>query len=84
MVNHWWVCGYPIVSPQFGWLDGLYVTRPLAKLELGATAPNIHGARMAAERTYFQELTTPGSPHYLLDQPDYYCMQPAILATGQV
>ncbi|MEZ4728644.1 MAG: FAD/NAD(P)-binding protein [Caldilineaceae bacterium] len=43
-------CGYPIVSPQLAWLDGLHVTGPLAELELGATAPNIRGARMAAER----------------------------------
>jgi hypothetical protein len=43
-------CGYPIVSPQLEWLDGLYVTGPLAELELGATAPNIRGARMAAAR----------------------------------
>ncbi len=43
-------CGYPIVSPQLEWLNGLYVTGPLAELELGATGPNIRGARMAAER----------------------------------
>lgn len=43
-------CGYPVVSPQLEWIDGLYVTGPLAELELGATAPNIRGARMAAER----------------------------------
>ncbi|MEZ4728650.1 MAG: methyltransferase domain-containing protein [Caldilineaceae bacterium] len=37
-----------------------------------------------AERTRFQELTTPGSPDYLLDQPDYYCLQTSVLATGRV
>ena len=37
-----------------------------------------------AERTRFQELTTPGTPHYMLDQPDYYCLQIAVLATGWV
>ncbi|NJN83137.1 MAG: SidA/IucD/PvdA family monooxygenase, partial [Caldilineaceae bacterium] len=43
-------CGYPIVDPQLQWCDGLHVTGPLAELELGATAPNIRGARMAVER----------------------------------
>lgn len=43
-------CGYPIVDPQLEWCDGLHVTGPLAELELGATAPNIRGARLAAER----------------------------------
>ncbi|MEM6429773.1 MAG: class I SAM-dependent methyltransferase [Deinococcota bacterium] len=37
-----------------------------------------------AERGYFSDLTTPESPHYLLDQPDYYCLQTAVLATGHV
>ncbi|MEZ4705693.1 MAG: hypothetical protein R3A44_00725 [Caldilineaceae bacterium] len=37
-----------------------------------------------AERTRFQELATPGSPDYLLDQPDYYCLQTSVLATGRV
>ncbi len=37
-----------------------------------------------AERTRFQELTTPGTPDYLLDQPDYYCLQTSVLATGRV
>lgn len=36
------------------------------------------------ERTFFQKLTTPGSPQYLLDQPEYYCLQTAVLATGRV
>ena len=43
-------CGYPIVDKQLCWRDGLYVTGPLAELELGATAPNIRGARLAGER----------------------------------
>ncbi len=43
-------CGYPIVDKQLCWHDGLYVTGPLAELELGATAPNIRGARLAGER----------------------------------
>lgn len=43
-------CGYPIITSQLEWLDGLYVTGPLAELELGTTAPNISGARMASKR----------------------------------
>lgn len=44
------LCGYPIVDPQLRWCEGLHVTGPLAELELGTMAPNIRGARMAAER----------------------------------
>ncbi len=46
-----------------------------------------HGAEVGmsdAERDYFRELTTPDSPHYLLDQPDYYCLQTAVLVMGRV
>lgn len=43
-------CGYPIVSPQLEWAPGLFVTGPLAELELGPTARNIAGARAAGER----------------------------------
>jgi cation diffusion facilitator CzcD-associated flavoprotein CzcO len=43
-------CGYPSVSPQLAWAPGLYVTGPLAELELGPTARNIAGARAASER----------------------------------
>ena len=43
-------CGYPIPDKTLAWAPGLYVSGPLAELELGATAPNIRGARMAAER----------------------------------
>lgn len=43
-------CGYPIVNRQLRWHKGLYVTGPLAELELGPTARNITGARRAAER----------------------------------
>jgi ubiquinone/menaquinone biosynthesis C-methylase UbiE len=30
----------------------------------------------------FYELTTPGSGKFILDEPDYYCLQNALLATG--
>ncbi|HHW88846.1 MAG TPA: FAD-dependent oxidoreductase [Chloroflexi bacterium] len=43
-------CGYPIPDKTLAWAPGLYVSGALAELELGATAPNIRGARMAAER----------------------------------
>jgi glycine/D-amino acid oxidase-like deaminating enzyme len=43
-------CGYPLVNRQLRWHAGLYVTGPLAELELGPTARNITGARRAAER----------------------------------
>lgn len=43
-------CGYPLVSPRLEWGEGLFVTGPLAELELGPTARNIAGARTAGER----------------------------------
>ncbi|XYI00028.1 hypothetical protein ACMHYB_09830 [Sorangium sp. So ce1128] len=43
-------CGYPIVSARLEWGPGLFVSGPLAELELGPTARNIAGARAAAER----------------------------------
>lgn len=43
-------CGYPIVDPTLRWHPGIYVTGPLAEIELGPPARNILGARMAAER----------------------------------
>ena len=43
-------CGYPVVDRNLRWDRGLYVTGPLAELELGPTARNIHGARLAGER----------------------------------
>jgi hypothetical protein len=43
-------CGYPILSPHLCWGEGLYVSGPLAELEVGPVAPNIIGARLAAER----------------------------------
>lgn len=43
-------CGYPVVDPQLRWHPRVYVTGPLAELELGPVARNIVGARRAAER----------------------------------
>jgi thioredoxin reductase len=44
--------GYPIVSPSLEWSDGLYVSGPLAELEVGPASRNILGARMAGNRIY--------------------------------
>jgi len=43
-------CGYPIVDASLKWHPGIHVTGALAELELGPTARNIIGARLAAER----------------------------------
>lgn len=43
-------CGYPIPDKTLAWAPGLYVGGALAELELGATAANLRGARLAGER----------------------------------
>lgn len=43
-------CGYPVLDRFLRWAPGLFVTGPLAELELGPTARNIAGARRAGER----------------------------------
>jgi thioredoxin reductase len=43
-------CGYPIVDQQLSWAKNLYVAGALAELEVGPTARNIIGARLAAYR----------------------------------
>jgi hypothetical protein len=43
-------CGYPIISKTLEWHPQLYVTGPLAELEVGPIARNISGARHAAEK----------------------------------
>jgi thioredoxin reductase len=43
-------CGYPIVDQKLQWCPHLYVSGPLAELEIGPIARNISGARHAAER----------------------------------
>ncbi|MGM0904511.1 MAG: hypothetical protein ACQEXB_25865 [Bacillota bacterium] len=43
-------CGYPIIDQSLQWYPHLYVSGPLAELEVGPIARNISGARHAAER----------------------------------
>ncbi len=43
-------CGYPLVDDQLRWHPRVFVTGPLAELELGPTARNLTGARRAADR----------------------------------
>ena len=48
-------CGYPILDKTLCWHSGLYVSGPLAELEIGPVARNIVGARLAARR--FREVS---------------------------
>jgi len=43
-------CGYPVVDQALSWHPRVYVSGPLAELELGPTSRNIHGARRAGDR----------------------------------
>lgn len=43
-------CGYPIVDEDLRWHPRVYVSGPLAELELGPSSRNISGARRAADR----------------------------------
>ena len=43
-------CGYPIVDPSLRWHPLVYVSGPLAELELGPVSRNIAGARRAGDR----------------------------------
>ena len=43
-------CGYPQVDTALRWHPRVFVTGPLAELELGPTARNIAGARAAGDR----------------------------------
>ena len=43
-------CGYPIVDAALRWHPRIYVSGPLAELELGPVSRNIAGARRAGER----------------------------------
>ncbi|MBM7605902.1 thioredoxin reductase [Metabacillus crassostreae] len=47
-------CGYPIVSSSLEWCPNLYVTGPLAELEIGPISRNIAGARHAAEKIVYK------------------------------
>jgi NADH dehydrogenase FAD-containing subunit len=43
-------CGYPIVGPDLQWGKNIYVTGPLAELQIGPCARNIVGARNAGRQ----------------------------------
>ncbi|MEM6931604.1 MAG: hypothetical protein AAF602_32030, partial [Myxococcota bacterium] len=43
-------CGYPMVDTHLRWHPRVFVTGPLAELEIGPVARNIVGARRAADR----------------------------------
>ena len=43
-------CGYPVVDKGLRWHSKVYVSGPLAELELGPVSRNIAGARRAAAR----------------------------------
>ena len=43
-------CGFPIVDAGLRWHQRIYVTGPLAELEIGPISRNIAGARAAADR----------------------------------
>ena len=43
-------CGYPVVDSELRWHPRVYVSGPLAELELGPVSRNIAGARRAADR----------------------------------
>lgn len=43
-------CGYPVVDESLCWSKGLYVSGPLAELEIGPPSRNIIGARLAGQR----------------------------------
>jgi hypothetical protein len=43
-------CGYPIVDSALRWHPRVYVSGPLAELELGPVSRNIAGARRAGDR----------------------------------
>ena len=54
-------CGYPIVDAALRWHPRVYVSGPLAELELGPSARNISGARRAADRLVQVARSAPAS-----------------------
>jgi lysine/ornithine N-monooxygenase len=46
-------CGYPVINKSLQWCPHLYVSGPLAELEIGPIARNISGARQAAEKIVY-------------------------------
>ena len=55
-------CGYPVVDSALRWHRRVYVTGPLAELELGPVARNIAGARRAGDRLVTAVKTGLGVP----------------------
>ncbi|MFB1082795.1 SidA/IucD/PvdA family monooxygenase [Jeotgalibacillus sp. JSM ZJ347] len=43
-------CGFPLVNQHLEWCDHLFVSGPLAELELGPSSRNVIGAMKAADR----------------------------------
>ncbi len=54
-------CGYPIVDASLRWHPGIYVSGPLAELEIGPVSRNIAGARRAGDRLVAAALSTAGA-----------------------
>ena len=54
-------CGYPIVDTALRWHPRVYVSGPLAELELGPVSRNIAGARRAGERIVDAVRTNPSA-----------------------
>ncbi|MGH0028520.1 MAG: hypothetical protein ACQGVC_01920 [Myxococcota bacterium] len=54
-------CGYPIVDRDLRWHPRLFVTGPLAELELGPVSRNLSGAQRAGDRIVIaaQQMETP-------------------------
>ncbi len=52
-------CGYPVVDKALRWHPRVYVSGPLAELELGPSSRNISGARRAADRLVAAALGKP-------------------------
>ena len=55
-------CGYPVVDTHLKWHPKLYVSGPLAELELGPTARNLIGGRRAAARIVTVARSTASRP----------------------
>ncbi len=51
-------CGYPIIDTKLRWHPRIYVSGPLAELELGPVSRNIAGARRAGDRIVGAALKT--------------------------
>jgi len=56
-------CGYPIVDHDLRWHPNIFVSGPLAELELGPSARNISGAREAGSRLARFARASSTAPH---------------------